>query len=167
MRIQRLFRNSMLSLIAVLGFGWMLPACSPSENILFEEFQSVDASGWDWKDGRKFTFKITDESHYYTLNCGLRITANYAYSNIWLMYTIKGPNKYHRKDQFQMVLSDNLGKWTGKGVSNLISFQEPFLKETKLAKGVYTIEFHQNMRDEKLLDVNNIGLQLLRGQLVL
>jgi gliding motility-associated lipoprotein GldH len=71
------------------------------------------------------------------------------------------------KEQFQMVLSDNLGKWNGQGVSNLISFQVPFMGQQKLEKGVYTIEFNQNMRDEILKDVYNIGLQVIRGQLIL
>jgi len=145
----------------------LLPSCSPSKNIAFEEFTSVDPGGWDWKEKKKFVFKIDDDQHYYGLNCELRISANYAYSNIWLIYTIKGPKKFMHKEQFQMVLSDNLGKWNGQGVSNLISFQVPFVGQQKLKKGVYTIEFNQNMRDEKLKDVNNIGLQVIRGQLIL
>jgi gliding motility-associated lipoprotein GldH len=80
---------------------------------------------------------------------------------------MKGPNKFQQKNQFQLVLSDNLGKWTGTGVSNLVSFQEPFLQNLKLAKGEYIVEFNQNMRDEKLKDVNNVGIQVVRGQLIL
>ena len=145
----------------------IVPSCTTSKNIVFEEFTSVDAGGWDWKERKKFKFTITDDQHYYTINCGLRITGSYAYSNIWMIYSMKGPNKFQQKNQFQLVLSDNLGKWTGKGVSNLVSFQEPFLHNLKLAKGEYIIEFNQNMRDEKLKDVNNIGIQVVRGQLIL
>lgn len=160
--------------IKILSIGFMIaifaavvPSCTTSKNIVFEEFTSVDAGGWDWKERKKFKFTVTDDQYYYTLNCGLRITGDYAYSNIWMIYTIKGPNKFQQKNQFQLVLSDNLGKWTGKGVSNLVSFQEPFIKNLKLAKGEYTIEFNQNMRDEKLKNVNNIGLQVVRGQVIL
>lgn len=145
----------------------VIPSCKPSENIVYETFTSVNAGGWDWKEKKSFKFSITDDQHYYTINCGLRINIDYSYSNIWLMYTLKGPNKFHMKDQFQMILSDNLGKWTGKGVSNLISFMHPFLNQQKLQKGEYTIEFYQNMRDEKLKDVNDVGLQIIKGQLIL
>ena len=80
---------------------------------------------------------------------------------------IKGPDGYFRKDQFQLVLSDNIGRWKGKGVSNLISYQEPFLTQMPLKKGTYTLTIFQNMRDENLESVNNLGLQVVRGQLIL
>lgn len=144
----------------------MLGSCKPSENIVFEEFQEVNASGWNWKDGKTFEFEITDDQHYYTLLTGLRVTTQYSYSNIWLMYSIKS-GKEERKDQFQMVLSDNLGKWLGDGVGNLISFQQPFLQNVKFKKGKYRIEFNQNMRDENLEAVNNIGFQIVKGPLIL
>lgn len=144
----------------------MLGSCKPSENIVFEEFQEVDAGGWNWKDGKSFEFEITDDQHYYTLLTGLRVTTQYSYSNIWLMYSIKS-GKDERKEQFQMVLSDDLGKWLGDGVGNLISFQQPFLQNIKFKKGKYRIEFNQNMRDENLEAVNNIGLQIVKGPLIL
>ncbi len=144
----------------------MLVSCKPSENIIYEEFQDVNANGWNWKDSKTFEFEITDDQHYYTLLTGLRVTTQYSYSNIWLMYNIK-KGKDERKDQFQMVLSDDLGKWLGDGVGNLISFQQPFLQNIKFKKGKYRIEFNQNMRDENLEAVNNIGFQIVKGPLIL
>ena len=84
-----------------------------------------------------------------------------------MIYVLRGPNGYMRKDQFQVVLSDNFGKWKGEGVSNLISYRTPFIKNQQLKKGKYTLEVFQNMRDESLEHVNNVGLQILKGQLVL
>lgn len=144
-----------------------MSACRPSENIVYEEFTDVDAAGWNWDAGKSFSFEVTDETHAYNLLSGLRITSEYAYSNIWMLYSLKGPNGYFRKDQFQLVLSDNIGRWKGKGVSNLISYQEAFLNQLQLKKGKYTLTIFQNMRDENLESVNNLGLQVVRGQLIL
>ena len=36
-----------------------------------------------------------------------------------------------------------------------------------LKKGKYTLTVFQNMRDENLESVNNLGLQVVRGQLIL
>mgnify|MGYP001165595509 CR=1 FL=1 len=149
--------------IGLLGFY----GCRPSMNIMYEEFVDVNPSGWNWDAGKSFSFEISDETHYYNLLSGLRITSSYAYSNIWMLYTLKGPDGYFRKDQFQLVLSDNIGRWKGKGVSNLISYQEPFLTQMPLKKGTYTLTIFQNMRDENLESVNNLGLQVIRGQLIL
>ncbi len=148
----------------LLAITW---GCSPSKNIVYEEFESVDPSGWDWKDGKSFSFVIEDDQHFYNFIHGLRITSDYAYSNIWMIYIINGPDGFKRKEQFQVTLSDNIGKWKGKGISNLISFQSPIITNVKLKKGKYTIQFFQNMRDQKLKDVNNVGLQIIRGQLIL
>lgn len=147
--------------------GFLLFGCKPSENIVYEKFEKVNTKAWNWKEGKKFEFEITEDQHVYSLFSSLRITSSYKYSNIWMLYTLKGPNNYLKRDQFQLILSDDIGKWKGQGVSNLISFREPFLLNQKLPKGKYTIEFWQNMRDENLLEVNNIGLQVLRGQLIL
>ncbi len=148
-----------------LAFG--MSACRPSENIMYEKFLDVDPRAWNWDAGKSFSFEIEDEAHYYNLLAGLRITSEYAYSNIWMLYTLKGPDGFYRKDQFQLVLSDNIGRWKGKGVSNLISFQEPFLSQIRFKKGTYTLTIFQNMRDENLKSVNNLGLQVVKGQLIL
>ncbi len=162
----RSFKNGFVVLLMVfLAFG--MSACRPSENIMYEEFVDVDPTAWNWDAGKSFSFEIEDETHYYNLLTGLRITTEYAYSNIWMLYTLKGPDGFYRKDQFQMVLSDNIGRWKGKGVSNLVSYQEPFLSQIPFKKGKYTLTIFQNMRDENLKAVNNLGLQVVKGQLKL
>ena len=118
-----------------------MSACRPSENIVYEEFTDVDAAGWNWDAGKSFSFDVTDETHAYNLLTGLRITSEYAYSNIWMLYSLKGPNGYFRKDQFQLVLSDNIGRWKGKGVSTMISYQEPFLNQLP--------NYNQNLRHRR------------------
>jgi gliding motility-associated lipoprotein GldH len=127
----------------------------------------IDAKGWNWDAGTSFEFEIENDEHYYQILNGLRITSNYAYSNIWMIYTLRGPDGFYRKDQFQLELSDQIGRWKGKKVSNLISYQEPFLLQLALKKGKYTLTFFQNMRDENLLEVSNVGLQVVKGQLKL
>jgi gliding motility-associated lipoprotein GldH len=155
-------RNVLIALTVILFFG-----CKPSENIVYEDFEKVNAKAWNWKEGKKFEFEIVEDQHVYSLFSSLRITSAYKYSNIWILYTLKGPNNYVKKDQIQLILSDDIGKWRGQGVSNLISFREPFLLNQKLPKGKYSIEFWQNMRDENPSEINNIGLQVLKGQLIL
>jgi gliding motility-associated lipoprotein GldH len=147
--------------------GLFVGSCRPSENILYEEFKNIDASGWNWDAGSSFTFEIESEEHYYNILNGLRITSNYAYSNIWMIYILKGPDGFYQKDQFQLELSDQIGRWKGKKVSNMISYQEPFLLQLPLKKGTYTLTLFQNMRDENLKEVSNVGIQVVKGQLKL
>jgi gliding motility-associated lipoprotein GldH len=149
-------------LFSVVGFSLLFSRCSVDERIVLNQFEKVDVGGWHWNQGKKFTFTITDTTHYYELSCGLRITGSYSYSNIWLMYKLDGPS-IAQKNQFEVVLSDNTGKWLGSGQSNLISYDQPFAKGLSLKAGTYTLELAQNMRDERLKAVSDVGLKVIKA----
>lgn len=148
--------------LSILLLSLSFSACSTDQNNISDEFKSVEVSGWGWTQGKKFTFTITDSTYFYDLDCGLRITGSYSYSNIWLVYQMDGPGKSW-KNQFEVVLSDNTGKWLGKGQSNLLSYEKTFAKGLRLKPGTYTLEYFQNMRDEKLSSVSDIGLRVRRS----
>jgi gliding motility-associated lipoprotein GldH len=78
------------------------------------------------------------------------------------LYKLNGPGISH-KNQFEVVLSDNTGKWLGKGQGNLISYEKPFDGRLKLKPGKYTVEIAQNMRDEKLAGVSDVGLKVVKA----
>ncbi len=137
-------------------------SCKDNKNKLLDEFKEVNQEGWNWTEAKSFAFEITDTTYLYSLECGLRITGSYKYSNIWLLYTIDGPNA-SLKNQFQIPLSDNTGKWLGVGKSNLISYDQPFIQNAKFKKGKYTLKLNQNMRDEKLGSVSDVGLKIYKG----
>lgn len=143
----------------------LLPGCITERNKILDEFAEVNTNGWSWSDAKSFSFEITEPDYLYNLECALRITGSYKYSNIWMLYTLDGPNDA-KKNQFQIQLSDNTGKWLGNGKSNLISYKTPFLQNIRLKKGKYTLKFNQNMRDEKLGAVSDIGLKIYKGNKV-
>jgi gliding motility-associated lipoprotein GldH len=139
-----------------------LQSCSTDPNVVFNKFEKVDAGGWQWSQGKKYTFTIEDSTSYYILDCGLRITTGYSYSNIWLLYNLEGPS-IKQKNQFEVVLSDNTGKWLGTGQGNLISYEKPFTGRLKLKPGQYTLQISQNMRDEKLTGVSDVGFKVTKA----
>jgi gliding motility-associated lipoprotein GldH len=136
-------------------------SCTTNENVVLNTFEKTDAGGWQWKQGKKFTFTVEDSTYYYSLICGLRIQTGYSYSNIWMVYKLDGPVS-SQKNQFEIVLSDNTGKWLGKGQGNLISYEKSFVSGLKLKPGQYTVELAQNMRDEKLSGVSDVGLKVVK-----
>jgi gliding motility-associated lipoprotein GldH len=129
--------------------------------VVLNTFEKTDAGGWQWKQGKKFTFTVEDSTYYYSLICGLRIQTGYSYSNIWMVYKLDGPVS-SLKNQFEIVLPDNTGKWLGKGQGNLISYEKSFVSGLKLKPGQYTVELAQNMRDEKLSGVSDVGLKVVK-----
>jgi gliding motility-associated lipoprotein GldH len=139
-----------------------LHSCASDDQVVLNKFEQTDVSGWQWSQGKKFTFTIEDSTYYYAFSCGLRINSGYSYSNIWMLYKLDGPY-LSQKNQFEVVLSDNTGKWLGKGQGNLISYEKMFVSRLKLKPGQYTLEISQNMRDEKLSGVSDVGLKVIRA----
>ena len=153
-------------------------ACGLPENTITEEFQTLDKGIWGWKDTRTFSFDIEDSTHYYNIYCGLRLEGTYNYSNIWMIYelsnnpldaTISNPLNLFptQKKQFQIELADQTGRWLGKGMSNLISYEKPLLLKIPLRKGHYTFKLSQNMREDLLSGVSDVGIKVEKGQPIL
>lgn len=143
-------------------FVLLVIGCVKDKNKVYDQFNEVSTESWGWNDAKSFTFTIDDAGYSYSLVCGLRIEGSYHYSNIWMLYTLEGPGA-NTKNQFQIQLSDNTGKWLGDGMSNLISYEQVFLQNVKFKPGKYTLHFNQNMRDEKLSGVSDIGLKVYKG----
>lgn len=144
----------------------LFTSCDMPKNTLAEEFQEIPNKTWSWSDSKTFTFTIDDSTHYTNLYLGLRIQGTYAYSNIWLISQIQG-NNTNTKQQVQIELADQTGRWLGEGMSNLITYLKPVYIQTKLAPGTYTWTLSQNMRDEKLNGVVDIGIKVEKGQPIL
>lgn len=52
-------------------------------------------------------------------------------------------------------------------MSNLITYSKPTYIQQKLAPGTYTWTISQNMRDEKLGGVVDVGIKVEKGQPIL
>lgn len=145
-----------------MAVALLFGGCRAGENKIIDEFKEVNMDKWSWHSPVDFTFEIKEPGYYYDFYCGLRISGSYNYSNIWLIYTVDGP-KLSTKEKLQIQLSDNTGKWLGKGMNNLLVYKALFARKVKLEPGKYTIKFTQNMRDEELRYVSDVGLKVVRA----
>jgi len=167
-----IYRKSIFLILSI--FMILLDSCGLPENTITEEFQMIDKGIWGWKETKSYTFTVDDSTHYYNIYCGLRITGKYNYSNIWLIYELAESRNANNssvnsllKKQFQIELADQTGRWLGKGMSNLISYEQPLLIKTKLKKGNYTFKLSQNMREDLLSGVNDVGIKVEKAQPIL
>ena len=167
-----IYRKSIFLILSIVMI--LLDSCGLPENTITEEFQTIDKGIWGWKETKSYTFTVDDSTHYYNIYCGLRITGKYNYSNIWLIYELAESRNANNssvnsllKKQFQIELADQTGRWLGKGMSNLISYEQPLLIKTKLKKGNYTFKLSQNMREDLLSGVNDVGIKVEKAQPIL
>lgn len=170
---KKTYRNSVFLFISMVFV--IFNSCGLPENTISEEFQTMEKGIWGWKDTKSFNFDIEDTSHYYNIYCGLRLNGTYNYSNIWLIYELSETKQdsnntiklKSQKKQFQIELADQTGRWLGKGMSNLISYEQLLLNKIKLKKGHYTFKLSQNMREDLLSGVSDVGIKVEKGQPIL
>ena len=116
---------------------------------------------WSYVDKVKAIVEIKDPAKAYALKFKLRHTADYRYSNIFVLMHLSGPGltKVIRRYEYRLAESD--GQWLGKGSGNLYTYVLPLLSNYHFPQaGKYTIEIEQNMRDNPLKEVSDAGVMV-------
>jgi len=138
----------------------LLGSCNDPKAVMDNNMAIADHN-WSYVNRVKFDFNIDDESAAYNLCLNLRVTDNYKYSNLFvLIYQSSGGEK-GKATRYEVKLATHDGQWLGKGSGNLYSYQVPFKTNYKFpAKGNYHFEIEQNMRDNPLHEVSDVGLRV-------
>lgn len=149
------------TIISFFILCFIVLACQNNQNKVYQQFKEVKTTGWGWKEGKTFDFTIEETGYFYNVNLDLRITGSYSLSNIWLLYKTSGTG-FENENQVEIPLSDNTGKWLGKGQGNLLTYSKPLFTNKKLEKGNYRITVYQNTREEMLGGVSDIGVSVIK-----
>jgi len=135
------------------------------QNTIIDQNTVISDQNWAYVNKIKASFKIDDASASYNLYLNLRITPDYKYSNIFVLVHQTGPNNKTQTTRFEFKLANPDGEWLGEGSGNLYSYQSPFRLNYKFpAKGNYQIELEQNMRDNPLHSVSDVGLRVEKAE---
>ena len=145
-------------LIAVLG------GCSDTNSVMDNNTALTDHN-WSYVNRVRFDCKISDELAAYNLYLNLRVTDNYKYSNLFVLIYETSPDKKVKVTRYEVKLAGRDGEWFGKGSGNLYSYQVPLKTNIKFpAKGNYHFEIEQNMRDNPLHEVSDVGLRVEKAK---
>lgn len=137
----------------------LLTGCT--DNAIIDVNKEVSDRNWSYIKKIRIPVKIENEKQAYNLYLNLRHTADYNYSNIFILIHQSGPGikPTTERKEFQLAYTD--GEWLGSGSGNLYSYQLLFRKNYVFpAKGTYLFEFEQNMRDNPLREVSDVGLRV-------
>ena len=136
-----------------------LNSCS-DPNAIFDQNTPIENHNWSYTNRIKNAFKIDDVTIPYNLYLNLRVTGSYRYSNIFVLIRKNGP-KLTGVTRYEVKLANPDGEWLGTGSGNLYSYQVPILTNFKFPqRGTYTFEIEQNMRDNPLHEVNDVGIRV-------
>jgi gliding motility-associated lipoprotein GldH len=141
-----------------------LAGCSDTNSVIDNNIALTDHN-WSYVNRMRFDCKIADESAAYNLYLNLRVTDNYKYSNLFVLIYETSPDKKVSVTRYEVKLAGRDGEWFGKGSGNLYSYQVPFKTNIKFpAKGNYHFEIEQNMRDNPLHEVSDVGLRIEKAK---
>ena len=137
-----------------------LAGCSDRYAVIDQNTEIPDRN-WAYANTLKFDVNITDEKAAYNVYMNLRVTADYKYSNMFVLIASSATKKVSNIQRYELTLANREGMWLGNGSGNLYSYQLCFIKHYKFpAKGLYHFYVEQNMRDNPLREVSDVGLRV-------
>ena len=132
-----------------------------ADNAVVDVNKEINNRTWSYIKKISVPVKIEDASKAYNLYMNLRHTADYKYSNIFVLIhqVAPGGKRTTERKEFQLAYPD--GEWLGSGSGNLYTYQLQFRGNyTFPSAGTYTFEFEQNMRDNPLREIRDVGLRV-------
>lgn len=127
---------------------------------IYEKTIAFKTHSWKSAERPAFTFDIKDTTTLYNLFLVLRHEDAYNYNNIWVNLVAKGPAGTDTIRR-EFTLGNNKQGWLGSGMDDVFEHRIPFNdKPTPLHKGTYTFILQQDMREDPLEHVMNVGIRV-------
>lgn len=150
----------LLYLLPVFCISLSLGSCS-DPNAVIDKSTEIDNHNWSYVNLVKYDVTIDDPSVGYNLYFNLRVTGDYKYSNIFILLHQTGPDNKPAVTRMEFKLANTDGEWLGEGSGNLYNYQMIFRQAYHFpAKGMYHFAIEQNMRDNPLHEVSDVGLRV-------
>jgi gliding motility-associated lipoprotein GldH len=160
--MKRVFKLLSLAAFAVILLSQS--SCT-DRGAIIDEHNMIPDHDWTYLNKYNYTFKIDDEKSAYNVYMNLRVTSSYKYSNMFVLITQTAPDKKSKIKRYELKLANKAGEWLGTGSGNLYNYQLSFLTNYKFpVKGNYTFTIEQNMRDNPLHEVSDVGLRVEKVQ---
>jgi gliding motility-associated lipoprotein GldH len=154
-----LFKNLLLLIVTAMLFI----ACN--EGAIVDTFETVPNKNWTYIKPIKANITLEDSTKAYNIYVNFRHTTDYKYANIWLRFHVIGPKLKDEPLRQEFQLAESSGVWLGSGSGNLFSYQLIFKENYKFpSKGKYTIMVEQNMRDNPLKEVSDVGVRIVEAK---
>jgi len=126
---------------------------------LIDTNQEMPQRNWSYVNKVKAVVEIKDAAKVYNIRFKLRHTADYRYSNIFILMHLSGPGQPKVTRRYEYKLAEADGQWLGNGSGNLYDYSLPLLSGLHFAQpGSYTVELEQNMRDNPLQEISDAGI---------
>ncbi|GAA4804899.1 hypothetical protein GCM10023231_37540 [Olivibacter ginsenosidimutans] len=160
--------TSWITYWSIIGLiiGLLLTSCS--DEAIVDEFKPVPDGAWNYGFTPEFAVKIDHREIAYQLRINVRLSADYPYSNLFVLIHQTDVHKaVTSTKRIGLKVADKDGKWLGKGVGSLYSYQITYNTDYHFPDtGTYQFKIEQNMRDNPLKGVRDIGICIVPGNAI-
>lgn len=151
------------NIFSILLVTALLSGCLPSA--YYQKVYSIPDAGWTYDFRPVYKFEISDTSAQYRTYFVIKHTDAYKYSNIWLIMKTKKPGaSEYELTRVEVPLAQQDGKWLGRGMGELWEQRIPLTfynqPQSFSQTGTYEVMFEQNMRDNPLQEVLQVGFRV-------
>lgn len=147
----------------ILAISSVLSGCMPSP--YYQKTYALPGHEWNYNFRPGFKFEIKDTTALYHLYFIIRHTEAYPFSNIWIcIYTKQPGDTVLEKSRIEIPLAETSGKWLGRGMGEIWEQRMPITRDDQpmifSKPGMYEITFEQNMRENPLPEILDVGLRM-------
>lgn len=134
-------------------------------NSLYEENIPVNAYDWATTDTLKYEINIDDTLAKYDLSVNVRHRDIYDFTNLYIKIMTQFPSGESKSEVISLPLCDDAGKWLGKCSGDICFNRIYLMRKLKFQqKGKYTFHINQEMRQDHLKNILDLGLKLEKSQ---
>jgi gliding motility-associated lipoprotein GldH len=129
----------------------------------FEQNKAISNRSWAYSDVPEFAVHIDDSTATYDVYINLRHSGGYDFSNIYVLLHQAGSKLLDTAYRAEITLAELDGRWLGQSAGTLYELQ--YLAHQNFVfpdTGIYTFAIEQNMRQNPLKDVADVGIKLVK-----
>lgn len=146
--------------LAITAISILTVGCT-DRNGIFDQNTEISNRNWAYVNPIKYDVKVDDTSTPYNLYLNVRVSGDYRYANLFVLVHIAGPQLKPQAQRYEIKLANAEGEWLGNGSGNLYSYQVYIKTNYHFpVKGTYHFAIEQNMRDNPLHEVSDVGLRV-------
>ncbi|MFT4522143.1 MAG: gliding motility-associated lipoprotein GldH [Bacteroidia bacterium] len=158
-------RNRSRKLLFLTLFSAIVYFSACNSAILIHTTEEVPNGIWTVSDTLSSSFVVTDTFHVHNIWINTRLSQEYAFSNLYLSYTLLGPGGMNISEVTDFQVTNKAGKWLGSGFAELHSYSFPIFENLPLkTMGTYRVNVVQHMRVDDLAGVKDRGIKVETGQ---
>ena len=155
-------KSKMKRAIVLLSILFIFNSCNRSK--IFDAYVAFENNTWSVNNRPTFYLDVQDTINTHSIYFNVRNSGDYGYANLFILLTIQGPQSKAETQRFEFKLAEADGKWLGSGLGDIYSNQMKMMQSLKFPKkGVYSFTIEQNMRDNPLIGIEDVGVKIVRN----